>query len=463
MKLNRYIQSFSVAVVLVWVCCSCKKLIEVDPPANWLESGIVFSSDSMARAAVTGLHSNIMSQTKYFLNGAMSLFPGLSADELVRTSPFAAEDQFATNSLATTNAVIGVNIWKAAYAYLYQCNIILEGLSRSENVSLAEKKKLAGEVQFVRALCYTYLVNLFGDVPLVTGSNADKNALLSRSPVDSVYKFIESDLQAAFVALPDGLTNTRPNRMACLALMARVYLYRKEWDKAAAAASEVIDSHQYQLTTDLNKVFLSASTETIFQWAPVLSPVNTAEGRMFVPGSPNAVPMYVLTNNLQQAFEQNDLRKNYWTQKAQPNPAGTEYVYPYKYKIYASTAQATEYNIVLRLAEQYLIRAEAKAQLDHPAEAVTDVNVIRSRAGLPVLQDTLDKEACLIAIGNEKRIEFFAEWGHRWIDLKRWRKVTEILSVLKGSNWQQTDELYPIPFSEVERDPNLVQNDGYLN
>lgn len=459
----RYILTFFIALSIIWGCVSCKKLIEVDPPGDWLESGTVFSSDSMARAAVAGLHSNIMGQTKYFLNGAMSLFPGLSADELVRTSQFADESQFATNTISTANVVILNNLWKAAYTYLYQCNIILEGLGKSENVSAAEKKRLAGEIQFVRALCYTYLVNLFGDVPLVTSSNADKNALLPRSPVDSVYKLIVSDLHAAYESLPHGVQNTRPNRIACQALLARVFLYQKEWDKAVTAASMVIGSHQYEISTDLNQVFISTSKETIFQWMPVLSQINTAEGRMFVPSSPNAVPMYVITDSLQRAFEQNDLRRTYWTQKTQPNPAGPEYVHPYKYKVYTSTAQATEYNIVLRLAEQYLIRAEARAQLANTIEAVADLNVIRFRAGLPLLPETLEIADCLTAIGNERRIELFAEWGHRWFDLKRWRKANEVLATIKGSNWQQTDELYPIPFSEIEKDPNLVQNDGYIN
>jgi SusD family. len=458
----RYIKSFFVAITLVWICSSCRKLIEVDPPGDWLESGTVFSSDSMAKAAVAGLYSNIMGQTKYFLNGAMSLFPGLSADELVRTSLFANEDQFATNSLSTANALVLNNMWKAAYAYLYQCNIILEGLSKSANVSATGKIRLAGEVQFVRALCYTYLVNIFGDVPLVTSPDADKNALLPRSPVDSVYKLIVSDLNAAYMALADGVQNIRPNKMACQALLARVYLYQKEWDKAIAAASTVIGSHQYRMSTDLNQVFLSVSKETIFQLAPVLPLINSPEGNFFNPSSSAVRPSYALTSDLLNSFEQDDLRRDNWTKQVTSSPPGNEYVYPYKYKVYVSTP-VTEYNVVLRLAEQYLIRAEAMAQLANTVEAVADINVIRARAGLSVLPETLDKAACLTAIEKERRIEFFAEWGHRWFDLKRWQKANEVLQVLKGSSWQKTDELYPIPFSEIERDPNLVQNDGYIN
>src|SRR5687768_13019520 len=122
-------------VLLLCLNTGCKKLIEVDPPDGWLESGAVFSDDAQAMAAVMGLYSSIMSQTKYFLNGGMSVFPGLSADELNRTFNINTEDQFVTNSLLSTNTAIQNNIWKPAYASLYQCNAIVDGLQQSKSVS----------------------------------------------------------------------------------------------------------------------------------------------------------------------------------------------------------------------------------------------------------------------------------------------------------------------------------------
>ena len=89
-----------IALLVLTSHTSCKKLVQVDLPDDQLESGIVFSNDSMANAAVIGLHSNIMSQTRYFLNGGMSLYAGLSADELTRTSSLPEEDQFLSNSLS---------------------------------------------------------------------------------------------------------------------------------------------------------------------------------------------------------------------------------------------------------------------------------------------------------------------------------------------------------------------------
>src|SRR3546814_2883222 len=102
---------------------------------------------------------------------------------------------------------------------------------------------------------------------------------------------------------------------------------------------------------------------------------------------------------------------------------------------------------MLRLAERYLIRAEARARQDKlagPDGATFDINAIRLRSGLDAT-DALTKEQLLAAIEQERRVELFAEWGHRWFDLKRTARASEILKPQKGENWQQTDMLYPIP------------------
>ncbi len=112
----------------------------------------------------------------------------------------------------------------------------------------------------------------------------------------------------------------------------------------------------------------------------------------------------------------------------------------------------------------YLVRAEARAQQNKLAESIADVDAIRGRAGLPLIQNTnpgIGQSGLLNAIAQERRIELFAEWGHRWLDLKRTDKTDIVLGPLKGSNWQPTDVLYPIPASEITNDIYLIQNPGY--
>jgi hypothetical protein len=225
----------------------------------------------------------------------------------------------------------------------------------------------------------------------------------------------------------------------------------------------VINSGAYQLSV-LYSVFLPNSTEAILQFIPPLnSPLNTAEGFAFVPLSPTQVPGFILTDDLLNAFELNDARKTAWTKTSTVN--GQNYTYPYKYKVALGVpgASKSEYNMVLRLAETYLIRAEARAQQDKirgPGSAAADVDIIRSRAGLPATTANA-KQDMLDAIEKERRLELFTEWGHRWLDLKRSGKANAVLSLLKGSNWQPTDILYPIPQSEILTNPSLTQNPGY--
>jgi tetratricopeptide (TPR) repeat protein len=449
-----------------WVACifciliaaGCKKLVHVNEPHDSLSTNTVFSNDSLAQAAVTGLYIKIMANTGFLLNGGMSLFPGLSADELMRTFPSNYEDQFSSNAIISSNQLVNVNLWKAAYAYIYQCNICNEGLRKSTSVTTEIKNRLLGEVLFVRALCYYYLVNLYGGVPLALNTNSEVNTLLSRAPEIQVYKQIEADLLAAFDALTANRPATMPTRYAVQALLARVYLHLQNWSKAEEMASIVIDSGPFILEPNLDTVFKSYSKEIIFQWAPVVEKMNAAEGFIFIQPNPGLRPTYSLTQSLLDSFEVGDLRKQHWVTASSGSPV---YYYPYKYKVYQSATSATEYNVVLRLAEQYLIRAEAFARQARIAKAVADINKIRHRAQLPDISTTINMDECLLAIEKERRIELFAEWGHRWFDLKRTNRTKDVLSITKGHRWDSNDQLYPIPISEMETAPNLKQNPGY--
>jgi starch-binding outer membrane protein, SusD/RagB family len=444
-------------ILFLLTATGCKKLVQVNEPDDSLTTSTVFSNDSLAQAAVAGLYIKIMNSSKFLLNGGMSLFPGLSADELVRTTTLANEDQFYQNAINSKNPLLYSSLWKAAYVYIYQCNICIDGLKKSTGVTTEIKNKLTGEVQFVRALCYYYLVNLYGDVPLVVGTNADVNALLPRTPANQVYLQMETDLLAASDALSGSNDNTRPTLYAAKALLARVYLHMHNWSKSMEMASSVINSGQFSLQGDLNTVFKSNSKETIFQWAPVVDKMNSGEGFIFVPSNGNIRPAYVITPGLLASFEPGDLRKKNWINTVTLTQT---YSYPYKYKVWLSNS-VTEYNVVLRLAEQYLIRAEALAKQNQIMEAVADINVIRSRAQLPGISTSISNEECFQALEQERRVELFAEWGHRWFDLKRTNRVDAILTIAKGSSWQLSDQLYPVPFSELETGPNLEQNPGY--
>ena len=117
--------------------------------------------------------------------------------------------------------------------------------------------------------------------------------------------------------------------------------------------------------------------------------------------------------------------------------------------------------MVLRLAEQYLIRAEARAEQNNLTGAVADLNIIRNRAGLPNTTAVTQGDI-LTAIMHERQVELFSEWGHRFFDLKRTGQANTVLGAIASKQpWNTNQLLYPIPVSETTNDAFLQQNPGY--
>lgn len=283
------------------------------------------------------------------------------------------------------------------------------------------------------------------------------NNVLPRTPVADVYKQVITDLEEAVPLMNEDYATSehvRPNRSAAEALLARVYLYTQQWANAEKWSGTVIDGNRYHLLEDLNGVFLKNSDEAIWQLQTFNAPRNTWEGF-------NAVPLSAVIFRLQQplvnAFEPGDLRKEMWT--GNMAVSGAPVYYPFKYKVRTSD-DFTEYSMVLRFAEQYLIRAEARAQQDNITGALADLDTVRHRAGLEPLPATLGKAGVLLAVEQERRVELFTEWGHRWLDLKRTNRADAVLQPIKPA-WKSTAVLLPIPTDARKTNSNLTQNEGY--
>jgi hypothetical protein len=275
-----------------------------------------------------------------------------------------------------------------------------------------------------------------------------------------VYSQIINDLLDAKNLLPADYITTervRPNKWTAAALLSRCFLYTNQWQNASLEANAIIASGTYSLEPDLNNVFLNSSTEAIWQLLPVRPGFNTYEGLEILPTSPFSYPTYLVTTSLRGSFENGDNRKTSWINSRVYNNDTLYFLF--KYKIPNGTI-LTEYYMVFRLAEQYLIHAEAAQNLNNIADAQADINIIRSRAGLG---NTLanDIPSLKLAIEQERRTELFCEWGHRWYDLKRTGRANNILASIKGVTWQSTDVLWPVPQQEINLNPALTQNPGY--
>jgi hypothetical protein len=452
------------AIALTVAFSGCEGFLDVPPPNSKIPAQTVFQDESMAVAAISGVYADMYSNVSFAggNNQSVVTFAGLSADELINNKADPLYLQFQTNNINPSGTYVQT-LWTSMYKSVYEVNAVIEGLDASSSLSILSKTQLKGEMLFVRAFCYFYLVNLFGEVPLALTSDYRINSKLQRSEVSEVYNQIVADLLAAEELLGDAYVRTdriRPNRAAATALLARVYLYLQDWARAEDKATKVLTQNNlYSLPNDLNKVFLSTSTEAIWQLRPDDTAFYTWEAYYF---SVDLGPTFnLLSDSIISSFEPDDARLKNWITSL--SLGGNTVYLPYKYKQYTQTTPTDEYSTVLRLAEVYLIRAEARAQQGKLSAAIDDIDEIRERAQIELIVITnplISKDDLLEVIKQERRLELLVEWGHRWLDLKRWNVAS---TVLKNKPALTDDDLlYPIPFAEINKNPNLKpQNPGY--
>jgi len=451
---------------------SCKKFVYIDAPTTSLAGNITYESNASAAAVLTGIYSNL-STNGTFAGGPSSIgyLCGNSADELTNYSHGSVSYSFYANSYTSNFTAF----WGPIYQQIYVSNAAIEGLSNSHGVSPSLKSQLLGEAKFMRAFLHFYATNLFGDIPLITTTNYQTNNVAHRIPSTKVYQQIISDLLDAQGLLGDGFFDPsgnstteriRPNKGAVASLLARVYLYEQKWDSAELEASNVISNMAFYTLDSLDAVFLKNSTETIWSLQSIQPNYNTADGQYYILTAPPGSGRFTVAVSPQliNAFETGDHRVSHWI--GTYTNSGQTYYYPYKYKNGTyTTSPPTEYEVVFRLSEQHLIRAEARARQGNFSGAIEDLNMIRNRAGLANTSATSQVDI-LNAVFHERQVELFTEWGHRWFDLKRTDSVNPIMSIVvpqKGGTWNSYKELFPIPLSEISLNSNLTQNPGYTN
>jgi hypothetical protein len=454
-----------IALCIAAFAPSCKKFEDVGSPPNQLTADKVYSDSTSIVGASLALYGNFaMNGTSGFIVNT-NKYGSISADDAYKLIPNGTFDTFQSNTLIAGD--LSNDTYYNNYAMIFYANNILQNLGTTTAISNGLKNQLAGEAKFWRAYLYFYLVNNFGDVPLVTTTDAVQNAKLPRTPKAQVYQQIITDLTDAKSLLTDtypSAEKARINREAVSALLSRVYLYLPTPDFSASEkeATAVINSNIYSLDA-LSNVFLKSSKETIWQVQSNSGSVSgvTRTGIAFLPSG--STPDFVLYSALAKAFEPNDQRKTTWAGSLVYN--GTTYLYPAKYKNRNTSTNGNEYSVMLRLAEVYLNRAESRAQQGNISGAQADLNMVRGRAGLPNTTAAA-KAPLLTAIAQERWVELFTENSDRWFNLKRTGTIGAVLPVTKSLDipnysWKPNQALYPIPSTEILANPNLTQNPGY--
>lgn len=440
---------------------SCDDFVNVDAPNSQLTTQAVFEDALTATVALTDIYAKM--RENGFVSGRPNGFTclaGTYADDLVSYEiGNSTSESFFNNSLLSTNPSINT-LWRNTYSQIYAANAVIEGVNNSSSLSESVKNQIRGEALFLRAFLHFHLMSVFGDIPYIKTTDYIANSKVTRMSSELVFHEIISDLEFALNGVNMSYidaSRTRPNKTAIQAFLARVYLYYGDYAEASNMASAVLNATSlYQLEPNLDTEFLKQSRATIWQLSPGAAGANTYEGNSFIffTGPPTK---FSLTQNLVAQFETNDLRRSHWV-KSISNGSQVWY-HAYKYKKDIATSTSVENSIVLRLAEQYLIRAEARAKQGDLIGAKEDLNVIRLRAGLSNTT-AVTIEQVLSAILQERRLELFTELGHRFLDLKRLNLLDSVLGAKSG--WSTNDRLWPLPKAEMDANPFLVpQNTGY--
>jgi hypothetical protein len=452
----------------------CKKYLDISLPSTQIAAEGAFVTNASTSSVLSGVFYKVVGSSYLAGGSGNGLFMGLYTDELNSFNPNSGNVPFFKDDIQSASVSA---IWTPMYDQLYECNVAIEGIHNSKAI-LSNKSQYLGEAYFIRAWLYFNLVNIYGGVPLAVISDYKVNNVLSRSTAAQVYAQVLSDLKTAESLLSadyhDGLGNvtplrTRPDKFAATALLARYYLYHNDWVTAESSASTVINNTVYQLAQPSQTFLATDNTEMI--WGLLPTGVNfVGDYAAYDNGMPATIPAdktllsygpsVSLSDSQVNNFEANDKRFSNWVRATfDPNTAKT-YYFPDKYK---SNVNGVEDVVVLRLAEQYLIRAEARAKQGEISGAQEDLNVVRTRAGLPNTT-AATQEDLLAAIMKERRSEFFTEQGHRFFDLKRTGTIDAVMNVVapqKGGTWNTQKQLWPISSTDIIIDPNLIQNPGY--
>lgn len=402
-------------------------------------------------------------------------------------------------SVSETNELVS-QFWKIAYKGIFRTNIILDKISDAD-FDDQKKELIIAQAKFIRAYIYFDLVRYFGDVPLVTKVlKLSESIEVKRNPVEEVYQLIETDLKDAAAILPSVYTAStdigRATKGAANALLAKVYLTRKNYSESKTLLEAVIGDTQaaYQLLPSFSNVF-SVSNQNNKEIVFAIQYSNgTGDGNTFMndfgPGtigsdvSPGVGSEHNKpTVDLIRAFEPGDTRKAVTLREYVVHPTTHDTTNtPYNRKFLANQLM-NDSGLdwpVIRFSDVILMYAEVLNELNDLPGAITQLNKIRERAFGNQLHNfnissIPTKEVFRTKVLNERRVELAFE-NQRWFDLIRTGKAVEFLQVENrledwktgtiyislNLNMKPYQALYPIPLDEIEiSNGNLSQNEGY--
>jgi starch-binding outer membrane protein, SusD/RagB family len=453
MKKNIYKLLFFTALVST---VSCSKRLEIEPKQS-IDQGQALQTSGDVQVALVGAYTQLGNVN--FYGGQMFVMAELLGDynELIWSGTYQQMTQMYNKSIPVNNTFVAAT-WISGYNAINSANNVLSAIGV---VDAANKNKYEGEAKFLRAAAYFELVKMYakdwsnGDpntndgVPLVltpTREITDANKV-ARAKVAAVYGQVIADLVDAEAKLPvsNGFFATKN---AAAALLARVYLQKRDYANARDAANRVITSNRYSLNAYYPDAFPytdggsngTTSEDILALQVRANSGTNdfqtyfSADGRGDITISDDHLLLY------EAADERQDL---FYSSGGSVYNGKNDYVYANVHTI--------------RLAEMYLIRAEANFRLSTAigATPISDLNRIRNRVAL-ASKGVITLDDILI----ERKLELAFE-GFNLSDIKRLGVTTGYFTGGGGLAATSPKLILPIPDREIRVNPNLTQNEGY--
>lgn len=432
---------------------SCSDFLDKEP-IDQISSEQYFTDEKSVTSAMIALYNSLVNANYY--GRAMIIIPEFAAGQVVSIQQYPEYMVFTSNTVNIDNPWT-LNIWANSYATINAANNILalESEDRAGEVTFANDSTRAGllrEAKFIRALTYFNLVRSFGDVPLITTptTSSSTDLRVTRAPAAEVYDQIVSDL-SGYEELPSRYTAAadlgRATRWAAEALLAKVNLYRGDYLQAANLAGDVIMNGGYSLPGTYGDVWTKEnSTESIFEIQYDAQVQNELAKNVAQTGG-----IFSTSKAIYDEYDVSDVRRDF-----NILPVGEQY-YIGKYP----AGPAAQNLPIIRLAEVYLIYAEAEARNAQSVtnDAYTYYKAVRDRAGLETedISTFTDWQAFVTDVQHEKRFEMMFE-GEAWFDYTR----TELALTEMMVNPNAGRFVFPIPQAERDLNPNLGQNDAYL-
>lgn len=454
MKKNIFLFTSLTAFSLLFV--SCGKFLDVEPKKSTSDEVTIVDENS-AKTAVRGIYNQLQSDGYY--GYTFQILGFFSGDNIRYTGSQTVNNQLTNHDVKSDLAVLNTS-WTAIYNTINRANNVIAKvpqLSTTATFTQAIKNQLIGEAYFIRALAYFDLTRTWGGVQLILTPTTSPNdrPSIQRSSVAETYAQVLKDLTAAEDLLPETTNRIRATKKTVWALKARFYLYQNNWPEAEKYAGKIIDDKaNYTLLNPYKSFFAnnaSATSESVFELYYNINVTNT-QAYNWQPSAKGGVGWIRPADKIAELLSDPAIGgdRKALVEKQVINGADNWFG-----NLYYHT-NGTDPAFLIRLAELYLIRAEARAQQENPDGARDDLNEIRKRSNVGILTSGT-KAQVLLAIENENRLEFALE-NHRWYDLIRTNRAKDVLGITDANKLR-----LPIPYSQTLIDPNLAPNPGYTS